>query len=165
MYWPLTLVTVATWMFSGDNGLTASSFMVSLKMCSHSSWQVNRVEKNSKSYFTAVDVVCSVIFIHYEITTQSLCDKGETAPAVYTASLCRNMVSSQAFYLSVIQICSFISYVFGFAVYCLKYIFCLYKAASDQLWVWSILKSHCTKPGDLQCACTKLCTLAGNCTY
>lgn len=44
-YCPLTLVTVATWIFSGDSGLTASSFMASLKLWSHCSWQKNRQGK------------------------------------------------------------------------------------------------------------------------
>lgn len=41
-YCPLTLVTVATWIFSGDSGLTASSFMACLKLWSYWSWQENR---------------------------------------------------------------------------------------------------------------------------
>ncbi|TNN46859.1 hypothetical protein EYF80_042958 [Liparis tanakae] len=47
-YCPLTRVTVATWMFSADSRLIASSFMASLKLCSHCSWQGCRLKQTSE---------------------------------------------------------------------------------------------------------------------
>lgn len=56
IYCPLTLATVATWIFSGDSGLTASSFIACLKLCSYWSWQENREFLSSYYHYICVNI-------------------------------------------------------------------------------------------------------------